>query len=617
MITIKLCLFAHQPAFKDSKLAAPEKKRELQAILLFLKQHQAALTADTLPELHFLKMRVKRLDGQVEMIDALIARLQGAALSKEDDLAMKMSRCAISNDSLLPFYVQLYRLKCPHIMTKLEQRRPANMDDATLLQTARVCELVEKFEIEKKFDEFLKVLDKQGIDTIKLRGMKHGFPPFPREVEHFIRSFLNDASTTIEDARINLENHISQNGLSPIPIMMKGEQLINITRLALACLIGDEPYVKRFLEVGVSPCDADNQGYTAAHFAAMVSNVQVLFLLYLHGAKFDAKTRSGATMYDLLSARGYAKAHDVRTVQTDGGIKTSTRESLYTPGALMGLWASFVQDDDSTHPLVTKKVLSDFTEIKEGKKPFDSPIGIRRCPNGHPLAGQWEAYAKRSVEAGEIVDEYTGIVQCNSTFNDGTYVSHLTDHIAINAKEQGSFAELINHGPPNCICITVIYRGLPRKVMVAVRKIEKGETLYSNYGSKYFREANRQFKELAPSAVEKFVRETANLTSFDYGLQADANEWLKTHSVIERGKLVGYAEPITSFHDEAVRCGILIGMHTHNMLVYLLQFPDYLIELVKTKRLAKERVVDFHTVFSKLPSYASSGTNTAALIQAL
>jgi ankyrin repeat protein len=93
-----------------------------------------------------------------------------------------------------------------------------------------------------------------------------------------------------------------------------------------------EPYDERTVDVveylldeGADVDHADDDGFTALHFAAQVGRLDVAEVLFRSGAKLDARTNDGRTPADIATANGHhafadaIRAEEIR--RRDHGFK--------------------------------------------------------------------------------------------------------------------------------------------------------------------------------------------------------------------------------------------------------------------------------------------------------
>ena len=145
------------------------------------------------------------------------------------------------------------------------------------------------------------------------------------------------------------------------------------------------------------------------------------------------------------------------------------------------------------------------------------------------------------------------------------------------------------------------YRGVPRRVMYALRQIEKDEILYHNYSRRYFQNLKCPPIELAPTHVDRFVAETQQLQTFNFGATKHGEEWLFSQAVLQKGKIIAQAVPLNGMPEEYLRLKLLEGNFSVSMLQYLYEFPDRLHELVKEKKIPKDRVQELFTALRACP----------------
>lgn len=328
------------------------------------------------------------------------------------------------------------------------------------------------------------------------------------------------------------------------------DNVLILPPLSLSACLNSLETIKKLLEDGEEVNQADSQGYTAAHFAAMTPNFKMLEYLSSRGADFTLCNKLGASVYDILKARGF-KVNCRLNHHTIIDI-------IWSSEALLNIWyqnraGTFTLDDP-----IEQMVYRQYVTIKENALVNNSGIYLRTIhSNGKPLPkhlqGQQEACASRQYKPGEFIVEYTGFTESDSlsTFTHAFAITSF-DTVAIDAKKGGSFAEFINHGPPNCGIMECIHQGTPRILIYALRTIEKDETLYYNYSKNYFRDC--QFYELAPQSVDAFIASTDGL------------------------KNISCKDPLRN-------------VYNLEMVDYLIEFPDQLMVNIREKKVAKETAI--------------------------
>ncbi|MBS0635597.1 MAG: SET domain-containing protein-lysine N-methyltransferase [Verrucomicrobia bacterium] len=310
----------------------------------------------------------------------------------------------------------------------------------------------------------------------------------------------------------------------------------SISLPAIAVLLQRDDLLEQLLKAGCDIDRQDSQGYTAAHFAALLGRTSSLKIAKEAGADFNKQTNKGATVYDFSRYR---------------------TQSHYTAEALLCLWHE--EHRIETSPLNTE-LLYAFN--------CQPPVLVRTIEDCQsPIRGQYEAIAIRTVAAGEGIIEYTGqVLQRSQQKEASDYQMRLSDQVCIDAKDHGNESRFINHGPPNCTCKTVFYKGIPRIVVTALRTIVKGEPLLMNYGFGYF--YNRQMFELNPLFLDQWI---SNVTLGKKTIEA-------------------------AFEDTSLN-----GEERREVYNYLYEFPHYFVQRIKQGVLTKKKVLEFEAAMKSLP----------------
>lgn len=312
--------------------------------------------------------------------------------------------------------------------------------------------------------------------------------------------------------------------------------------LTTALFSQDEARIVKVLQAGAQVNKQDAQGYTAAHFAAILGSLTALRILKEHGADFTMKTRLEGTVYDFLRHRGF---------------RAESEANLFSAEALLCIWK------DAIYPNINPHINAAFQAALENDN--EPPVILKTIDSeDSPLQGQRELVASRDIKRGEFIIEYTGYVTSDRQINDSTYCLELTKSTTIDSKERGTLARFINHGAPNCVVEITYCQGTPRSALFALRDISEKEPLLIDYSSFYFR--NRRPYELNPHFLDKWI---ATMTLTASAIQKVFNE--------ESDTLEGY----------------LIIKEKKLMYFYLYDFPDHLINCIEEGRLTKEEALEF------------------------
>lgn len=127
-------------------------------------------------------------------------------------------------------------------------------------------------------------------------------------------------------------------------------------------------------------------------------------------------------------------------------------------------------------------------EIESAYVPFVSAIWVDDQM-------EFGLFAQEEIGQGSYVGEYTGVVRKNDRrylepLNNYCYTYPVLDEIGrefVIDATQGNLTRFINHSyTPNLQPMHVFYEGFFHLIFLAIRKIEKGEQLFYNYGKAYW-----------------------------------------------------------------------------------------------------------------------------------
>ena len=151
---------------------------------------------------------------------------------------------------------------------------------------------------------------------------------------------------------------------------------------------------------------------------------------------------------------------------------------------------------------------SDFNKYRNAYKKFNSEIvEVKDLPKEHLVFGQKGVFAKRKIKQFDIIGEYTGKIT-NKYKNTNKYLSdlfnidkkneekHLSEllkfNYVIDAEKYGNEFRYINSNInispfPNVQFTDAIIDNYPRVLILAIKDIEIGEELLTQYDDDYFK----------------------------------------------------------------------------------------------------------------------------------
>ncbi|MGE5195742.1 MAG: SET domain-containing protein-lysine N-methyltransferase [Anaerolineae bacterium] len=445
---------------------------------------------------------------------------------------------------------------------------------------------------------FEKELDRCGIDVKSLEADQEINALVPVEIRNYLERFYKSRVphlslterieaalfSTIDQKEKDIlelwdllshgkyELEIIQTFAKKYPRVLSSLVLKGTTPLHLAVLTRRADTVefllnnKLALNVPTDPLTA----ITAAHLAAIFPDFKILKILKEHGANFTLKNAANADVFDILKTRGYAKLpllkiqpflDDRRLDLDEYHEELNTRylpDNFFSANNTFKALLSASYDKEAIESTTNDNsiFLEKYRQIKKkiSTGAICPPFYLNKLEykdDGTPvpewMKGQYECKARTEIPEGEVVGEYTGLSDerynrsLTTSLDKAVQLPHFP--INIDSQEGGSILEFINYGPPNCSMHLIIYKGFPRLILVAARKIKKHESLYWDYANeKYWKNQGIKPVELAPLALSDYlITQTKNMTSFNFYLDENTrailtkkNNWLMQTSQLTR-----------------------------------------------------------------------------------
>lgn len=651
----ELPLISYIPANKDESLSAEKKQAEINCILEVLRKYSEYLGPKHLPELYFLRERVQRLSQDssvlIENIEKIIAGIakpeEGTAERSEADLcllALKIDRLKFhegEREDLRSTFAKDVKKYIGQkadgdvqafISERLSHSNSTDFRYCNFFGALRITRLIFDVEMDA-YQRFLADLDSHGIDVQKLSLEKQGDVPLPLLIRHIFELLADipegeagsvDQEILREKAFNKLYFDLIKTGIQRYQLTNDANEEITVTPLIIAVFLNIPELLEILLKKGYRVNESDNQGYTAAHFAAMMNDLPMLFVLKKYGADFTLKNRLGATVYDLLCARGFAKVDKNTQILTYRGQNCTLEEyeqrfnrkympeSIFSFEALLAIWWYNKHPKDFEHPEEHRKSVQEcYLKIKQDGGFYHPPVYLNKIENGEdgqpsPLAGDLEVRASRTIEAGEFIFEYTGEVLYNPKQEGRSYFVPMLPFfpIVVDGAKGGAFAELINHGPENCLQMMVLYKGTPRILFYAIRRIDKDEPLFFNYSPYYFYNTlfPTPFHELSPKSIDKFIAQTKGLTEFfPYLVMNKQGKTLEYNFYYSKLFWTHKVEELKS--PGIIKEKELQAANNQQMIRYILSFPERVLQLIENGKLDAESVLNVLDLRKRVPSF--------------
>jgi len=408
-----------------------------------------------------------------------------------------------------------------------------------------------------------------------------------------------------ENAQVKwLDRQLQDNNkcLNKNTIILQGEDDLPLTPMLIIVWRGHVKALEILLNHKI-PVKRDSKGWTEVHWAALTANPALLSVFQQHKYKLDWKalrTKWGARPVDLLKAShlpqavqvtidGGATFLDAKQYQNALGARYSPY-AVWNPEALAELrlhppMSASTEGFKQLHTHLTEQIMMQLTG---GVEPWFAIAPISQDDNGCDISEkmpcQHEARAVRTIPLGTALCLYAG----------ETYVATEEYGLAKNGKEMilsGSLpshiidagatcngAEFLNHGAPTCDMRTIIVHGIPRRVIFALRRIEKGEALRLNYCPEFIEGMGDEFVELGSREIQQYVQETRGLTLIP-GFTIKPSPPPRVLAVVTKS-----GEPILGHYQisqesllkEQIKC-----LRHSAMLTYILHHPKPLAETLK------------------------------------
>lgn len=417
--------------------------------------------------------------------------------------------------------------------------------------------------------------------------------PLKKSVRELLNILFEPYSPQNERRVINLLE--AKPSLLSKGVDIPGEGNFRLTPLIAAILNNQLEYTKKILEFTNNINAEDNQKYTAAHYAAIVANPDILKLLEERGANFEQVNAYGTTPLDILDiyCEAYCKKLKFLIYPFKKGpgfdrkfyLQRFHSEylpcTIFSPQSLLGVRVT--GPSHSWCPEILRQyVREQFEEMRKTDEivPKIYIQSLERKDDETPipefLKGQLEVRARKDIAPGEIIGEYTGYhshIQTNSKFPYGDKSLGNACNGYIHAERGGNFMSLINHGPPNSASVTHFYRGLPHQVIIALRPIKKDEPIYLDYGKIYFK--HKVVEELSPKTLQEYYEKTKNFTNFEHFFVVDSQK-IDPQKVVnvhlnDNGKYVICEKQIDP--DQLMEV-TLQSLHHRKMLDYVLTYTQ-------------------------------------------
>lgn len=612
--TLSFSIYALKPA-----PITQANQRKVEALLQNVTPH---LTAKHIPDLLFLKKKLTQLNGSGktlrDAIDERLAELEAKRdLKSEDALVEQMSRLCLDESKQTNSAKELKGLKLIAKFLAEQKKHPERILPITLVtlpflalskgstswescaRALRVAELYlpHKDEVDSPYEKELRGdleahdVDFQALlstfqkqkDVSHLRSLA---PFFEIVIGLFECKVQGDLQKTITQLQGLLWRDLlsGKKGNYVLNFIPDGRSLhqVHILAINLAIMINDLLLVECLIASGLDLNTKDDHGYAPSHLAAIFGNVKALTLFRRLGADFTLKNASGATVYDILKSQGYRLDDPKALPKPLPGVKKHSFHSVFTRDLLFRFWLQKKQETPSTclNP-VEKKVFDQYV-----KDPTSTALELHKSGNTFSLL------ATREIEAGEFLIEMTGMLKTENELPKGEpkeRIFQLPDGTCMLFDTIGSGAEYIQQGPPCCSSFSLIIKGEVHLLFYSIRKIAKGEEIRMNFGRPIFDLSDEEYKEPHTQVVDQFIQDTKKLTYFPFKVSKQEQGWVLETNCVYKNEIHGATIPL-----QAVTTKDFLDTHyMREMMTYLLDFPEYPLELIRQKKITAAAFYNF------------------------
>lgn len=612
--TLSFSIFALKPA--------PITNATQNRVVSLLNNVTPHLTAQHIPELLFLKKRIALLNGSSKLlgdtIDARLAQLEAKRdLASEEALVERMSRLCLDESGQSKSKKELNALKLIANFLAEQKKHPERISPIALVtlpflalskgstsweacaRALRVAELFlpHKDEVDSPYEkELIGDLEAHGIDAQALvndfqkqkdKSHLRSFAPF---FEIVVGLFDCHTGGDLQKVITNLQGLLwrdllaGKKGNYVLSLIPDGKSFhqVHILAINLAIMISDLLLTECLIASGLDLNSKDDHGYTPSHMAALFGNVAALTLFKRLGADFMLKSGAGATVYDILKSQGYRQAQAKDLPKSPPGIKKCSSYSVFTRDLLFRFWLQKKQETPrSCLNTVEQKVFDEYV-----KKPTPNAFEVQTRGNSYALV------ATREIAAGEFLIEMTGTLKTEGELPKQALterVFQLPDGTCMLFDTIGSGAEHIQQGPPCCSSFSLIINGEIRLLFYSIRKIAKGEAIRMNFGRTCFDLSGEEYKEPHPQVIDQFIQETKNLTYFPFKVSKQEKNWLLETNCVYQNEIQSVAIPL---HQVTTK-EYLETHYVREMMVYLFDFPEYPLELIRQKKITAAALYNF------------------------
>lgn len=589
----------------------------------------AFTSSDRIAELTGLRARIQRVAGPNSKFENIITCLL-AAIQKDRDpqdlLVRDLKKLSISSVSKNSPTVRRFLLRKDVSQTadmfealfEHQKKLPSDAFQAFFLALKKVTHF---YEMQKADDESLsRDLVRHGIDPQKIKVVS--FTEVSRsliEVAKFIASGLScepiPGCSLYDSVRYNLWRDFFASNDDPCTLTITLNKLL-LSREFCALIFGEKELFAS-LVVAKNDCNQkDDQGYRPAHFAALFSSWDMLVMLKKLGADFTAQTAVGASVYDLLHARGHSisKLPKTITVFKDTALEMSQIQRIfsrsYTP---MSFHSTTTLCEFWLHKVVvTKKedllsfqvpVFERFCQLKRSGQFYAPPVYVEpvRVDIGCTTP-KFVLKAARTISPGEFIMECAGELASYVGQAGAESVVHSAKGLQgvwLNSAAQTNFSDLIASGPPTCDVFGVLIGGRYHLLCYSIVAIAKDSPLYLNYG-KTSGHKDACDEASAVRIVDKYIEGSSNFTSFFQDVLLDKGILTTVILRSHEDKTDEYVVKTLPPPGVSINEFRLQIQHHRLMLKYLYYHPRHLFDRLDRKTLTIKTVLDAMNVCERI-----------------
>lgn len=535
-VELDLACFALPASWHDRALSSAIARNKMGEFTSLFLHHHKSFTYRQLPDLLFMQERTKRFDSNPAVLFGIalekgIERVREKQAAEDADIRL-LERLYQAKDPCETLLASAPESPLKAFALTLWKHHDEKSERTNFVRALRIAELVRQETFSAHQSPLILDLECQGIDWQALKKRSQS-PLCIQSVGQFLLQC--EGCTEAILWKEYLRGHSR-------PVELKTHER-KIIRQALAILRDDLVYLLSLLFTNCAIDEQDEQGYTSAHFAAMLGHWKALMILHKLKASFSLRTKHGLNVYDILKLRGFTQ-------------RLEPTASTYSASALFHLWLKKVKND---HP-------ADLHSLERA------------------VVESWYARAKVEHTAGAFLFERTGQIV---TRDELVATKERQWKVSPELSLLASSNEPVVHGFPNCKMLSLVLDGRVRLLLYALKPLKQGEPLMMDLGDDQEPVVNTQELEL-------FLKETKQLTSF---LEKEKKSSAFCEIVVTKNGIQRRHLDLPKGQERAFLCKL---EQQQQMIGFLYRHPEQLYKLVEKKALTAARVFSLFEVVREL-----------------